>query len=579
MKPAFQIIAILFFGLISDHLSGNVGHGGSLNNGSIPPRRSLSSPSGDTYLFPTNASHQITSGFADYRSSHFHGGIDISTNGKIGYPVFAAKSGYVYRISVSPFGYGKMIVLRHDDSTYTLYGHLSNFSRDIEQIVEFAQQQENKYSVDLRFKPGEVEVERGEIIAFTGATGVGGPHLHFEVHDKDYFMIDPLVYGTLDVPDYRTPRIYNVAVKGFLSGNVEISKVVKTDGRYYARQTFHLDEPFYFDIHAADAYGSGKFKRPPKYASLKIDGKNFISLNLTRINEDDYLDVGSLVDLDLSHRLKTYYILCVDRAIPFSIFTPSFPLSGLVDENIKNGTHNYEIDIEDENGDRASVAGKFVLDISGARKNTSSADPTIEPFKEQIVRLSPDVVVDFPANCFTRNMSIDARMLSGDSFEILSSEETLRKKVSVTWKVDDPKLRLFRKTRNRWSYVDCENDGKVLTAKIGYRTGVFALLRDDSPPVIGRIGFARKNPFYRSVIPVQTKRFFVYFKVSDKLSGVNTDEILLKVGDKKILCEYDCDKHAAICEVDAGLIRQERNVEVIVQDNAGNESVSHARFR
>ncbi len=89
------------------------------------PGRDSKKTASETYLFPTDASHQINSGFADYRETHFHGGIDISTNGRIGYPVYAAKSGYVYRVAVSPYGYGKMILLRHDDSTYTLYGHLS----------------------------------------------------------------------------------------------------------------------------------------------------------------------------------------------------------------------------------------------------------------------------------------------------------------------------------------------------------------------------------------------------------------------------------------------------------------------
>ncbi|MFZ1081769.1 MAG: M23 family metallopeptidase [Candidatus Kryptoniota bacterium] len=574
-KSAFQIIAIVLLGLITFPVCGTVCHGGSRSSSSVLRTGS----SEDTYLFPTDASRQINSGFADYRLSHFHGGIDISTNGEIGYPVFAAKSGYVYRVSVSPFGYGKMIVLRHNDSSYTLYGHLSEFSKEIERRVGEAQREENKYGIDLRFKPDEIKVDRGEVIAFTGATGDGSPHLHFEVHDKNYFMVDPLVYGTLDVPNYRTPRIFNVAVRGFTSENTKISKVVKSGGKYYAKQTFHLNEPFYFVIHAADAYGSGKFKRPPKYVSLKIDGKDFISLNLTRIDEDDYLDVGSLVDLSLSRRLKTYYMLCVDRAIPFSVFSPSNPLSGLVDQNIQNGAHNYEIVVEDENGNHASVFGEFVLNISGTQKNSSVADPTIEPFKEKVSSLSPDLTIEFPANCFTKNIDVEARMISRNSFEISSLEEPLRKKVNVTWKVDDPKLRLFRKTRNRWSYVDCSNDGKELTAKIGYRTGEFALLRDDTPPVIGRIRFARKNPFYRSVIPTNLNKAFVYFKVSDKLSGVNTDEILLRVGDEAFLCEYDCDKHAAICQVDVSLLRQKKKVEVVVQDNAGNEKVSQTRFR
>ncbi len=536
----------------------------------------------DSYLFPTDASHKINSGFADYRSSHFHGGMDISTNGKIGYPVFAAKSGYVYRISVSPFGYGKMVILKHGDSTFTLYGHLSAFSEEIGRKVAAAQEQENKYGVDLKFIPDEIKVSQGEVIAYTGATGVGGPHLHFEIRDKDFSFIDPLLFGTLDVPDYRTPRIFNVAVRGFLSGEAKISKVVKSGKSYVAKQTFRMTEPFYFILHGADSYGTGKFKRPPKYILLQIDGKDIIDLNLTHFDADDYLDVASLVDLNLSRRLKTYYILCVNRAIPFSVFTPDTSLSGLIGENISNGVHSYEISIQDEDGNHASVNGKFILDIprSSNKSSASDADPALTTFKEKVLNLSPSLTLRFPENSFVRNVDVDARLLSPTSFKIESGNEALRKKVELTWKITDPSLRLFRKLKRRWSYIECTNDGNFVTAKIGYRTGEFALLRDKTPPFVGKIRFSRQNPFYRSVGKKDFNRVFVYFKVSDLLSGINTDNILLKVGDEKFLCEYDVDKHAAICQVNAAELRGRKKVEVVVCDNAGNEKsvVSRTKF-
>lgn len=558
----------------------------------------------DSYLFPTDASHQINSGFGDYRESHFHAGIDISTNGKIGYPVHAAKFGYVYRVSVSPFGYGKMVVLRHRDSTFTVYAHLSGFSKAIEQRVKAAQEKDNKYGIEVRFQSDEIKVSRGEVIAYTGATGVGGPHLHFEIRDKNYSPIDPLIYTSLNVSDYRTPRIFNVAVRGFLSATAQISNVtpsrvggkgMKTvpasrdvgspKNEYRTTRTFYQNEPFYFVIHAADSYGRGKFKRPPKYIALKIDGKNFVSLDLTRINVDDYLDVSSLVDLDLSRGFKTYYALCVDRAIPFSVFTPDAPLSGLVGQSFANGMHTYEISVGDEDGNKALVRGKFVLDIAPRASSAQNAPITIAPFKERVMNLSPALTLRFPANCFAKDVNIEARQLSSSSFEIGPETEMLRKKVEATWKVGDPKLRLFRRIVNHrqnssdWSYVACENDGKILTAEIGYKIGQFALLLDGDPPVVERIRFSKKNPFYRSVAPPDFSRVFVYFRVSDRLSGIDTDDILLKVGKEQYLCEYDVDKHAAICQVDANLLRREKKVEVVVRDNAGNERRVVSRVR
>ena len=549
---------------------------GNSPGGSLRDKSSLS----NSYLFPTDASHKINSGFADYRPGHFHGGMDISTNGKIGYPVFAAKSGYVYRISVSPFGYGKMILLRHSDSTFTVYGHLSAFSDEIELKVEAAQEREDKYGVDLRLDPGEIRVDRGEVIAYTGASGVGGPHLHFEVRDRDLSFIDPLVFAALDVPDYRTPRIFSVAVRGFVSGEPKVSKVAKSGNSYVAKETFHMTEPFYFVIHGADSYG-GNFKRSPKHILLQIDSKDFINLNLTHFDADEYLDVSSLVDLRLSKRLKTYYALCVNRAIPFSVFTPDTPLSGLIDGNIANGVHYYEISIEDEAGNRAAIKGTFVLDIppSASKSSTSKPDIVVAPFKEKVFNLSPDLTLRFRENSFARDIKVEASLLSSTSFEIESQKEMLRKKVELTWKVNDTALGLYRKSRRGWSFVDSRNDGHLLTAKIGYQTGQFALLRDETPPIVGKIRFSRKDPFYKSVAPKDFGRVFVYFKVADHLSGINTDKILLKVGRKEYFCEYDMDKHAAVCQVEANQLKSMGKVTVAVSDNAGNERTVVSRIK
>lgn len=543
----------------------------------------ISNSGGNSYLFPTDASHKINSGFADYRSSHFHAGIDISTNRKIGYPVYAARAGYVYRISVSPFGYGKMIVLRHDDSTFTVYGHLSEFSSDIEKKVDAKQSEAGKYGVNIYLSSSEIKVERGEIIARTGATGVGGPHLHFEIRGKDFSPIDPLIYSSLDVSGFRTPKIFGVAVRGFNSDVARVARVVRSGKEYRSRGEFRMREPFYFIVHAADSYGHGAYKRPPKFIQLKVDDLQVLSLDLTRVDVDDDLDISSLVDLSLSRRSKTYYKLCVDRAIPFSVFTPGSPGSGLIGGNFRNGKHTYEISIEDEDGNRASVAGTFFLDIpSSAGKNANAGGnfmQSLQPFDERTISPSTSLTLNFPTNCFDRDVDVSVDQHSPTSFSILPANRQLRRRIDVVWKVDDRDVTLFRRVRNHWTPVFSKNDGKVLTAEIAYKTGEFSLQKDKTPPTVGKIRFARKNPFYISVAPNDLSRVFVYFKVSDSMSGVDTDHILLKVGDRTYLCEYDVDKHSAFCSVSRERLLAAKKVELSVHDNAGNERRIVSRTR
>jgi hypothetical protein len=145
------------------------------------------------YIWPTNASTTITSSFADYRRTHFHEGIDISTNKQRGYPVYATRDGYVRHIQVSRRGYGKMLSIRHRDGFVTLYAHLQKFKDPIDTYVRKYQKQQKRYSLEIDLDSTMFPVRKGEIIAYTGDTGVGSAHLHFEVRDSCMNPINPLM--------------------------------------------------------------------------------------------------------------------------------------------------------------------------------------------------------------------------------------------------------------------------------------------------------------------------------------------------------------------------------------------------
>jgi len=86
----------------------------------------------------------------------FHTGIDISA--PVGTPVHVTADGVVVSAGWSS-GYGKLVVVDHGNGFQTYYAHLSHFLA----------------------VPGE-EVSRGQVIAYSGATGKAtGPHMHYEV--------------------------------------------------------------------------------------------------------------------------------------------------------------------------------------------------------------------------------------------------------------------------------------------------------------------------------------------------------------------------------------------------------------
>jgi len=137
------------------------------------------------YLHPTNGEGYITSNFGVVRKYekngevfyvqtedlngdkenlgwdrviYAHAGIDIGV--PEGTSLYAVKSGkIVYAGDQGETGYGKFVVIMHDDGINSLYGHLSK----------------------IKVVIGET-VKKGQVIGFSGNTGAStGPHLHFEL--------------------------------------------------------------------------------------------------------------------------------------------------------------------------------------------------------------------------------------------------------------------------------------------------------------------------------------------------------------------------------------------------------------
>lgn len=151
----------------------------------------------------------LSGNFGELRSSHFHSGLDFKTQGRTGLPVKSVMEGYIARISVSPYGYGRAVYIQHPCGLTSVYGHLERFSRKIEAAVRDSQYAKESFAVDLHFSPEDFPLKRGEIFAFSGNTGgSGGPHLHFELrHTATEKPVDPLPFFLDRIADTRPPEI------------------------------------------------------------------------------------------------------------------------------------------------------------------------------------------------------------------------------------------------------------------------------------------------------------------------------------------------------------------------------------
>ncbi|NIA29219.1 MAG: hypothetical protein GWP06_04800 [Actinobacteria bacterium] len=162
-------------------------------------------------IWPTDASHAMTSSFAESRPGRFHAGLDIKTWGREGYKIFAIGSGYVSRIRVSPYGYGRAIYFTLDTGETVVYGHQKKFNRELEEYVRRQQEKRGVYSLQLYPPSTRFRYFQGDILGYTGQTGVGYPHLHFEIRDKSSRPINPFLRG-YRVQDSVAPTITKVSV-------------------------------------------------------------------------------------------------------------------------------------------------------------------------------------------------------------------------------------------------------------------------------------------------------------------------------------------------------------------------------
>ncbi len=178
------------------------------------------------YLWPLKEFRELSSGFGDYRSFHFHSGIDIPTEKKTGYEVSAPGSGWVYRVYTSWWGYGKAVYLKLDDGKLVQFGHLSDFSAKIREHVQQRQLESKSYFLDDYLDENRIRVQKGEVIGYSGESGTGAAHLHFELRDEKNQPLNPLTHG-FALEDSTSPVMEEIAfrplgINSFVNGKDEV---------------------------------------------------------------------------------------------------------------------------------------------------------------------------------------------------------------------------------------------------------------------------------------------------------------------------------------------------------------------
>ncbi len=264
----------------------------------------------------------LSSNFGELRTNHFHMGLDFKTNLKTGYKIYSIEEGYVSRIKISPYGYGKVVYIDHPNGITSVYAHCSEFKGEIDSLVKKVQHKEQNFEIEIYPEKNSLRVKKGEVIALSGNTGSStAPHLHFELRDTETeHALNPLLFG-FDIADTKAPeirgiKVYSVDPDGYLMENRSISKlVVKGKNGYYIGAdeiTVTSDYcnklggiGFAFDV--IDRLDGAPNQCGLFGSHLIIDGDTIFSQAIKRIPFESTRFINSHMDYNAFHTLRRHF--------------------------------------------------------------------------------------------------------------------------------------------------------------------------------------------------------------------------------------------------------------------------------
>jgi hypothetical protein len=345
---------------------------------------------GESYLYPINPGQpgSLAGTMGELRSTHFHSGIDIRTNNQIGFAVLASKSGYVSRVTVTPSGYGNVLYITHPDGNTTLYAHLNNFTGKVAAYVLQEQYKQRTADVDLFFKPDQFPVKRGDTVALSGNSGSSaGPHLHFDIRDKDNFALNPLqIEGFSEIVDEYPPAVEKIALK-----TLDInSRINDRFGRFefYAQR---VGSNYIFSAPIL-AYGNigveilAKDKLAPKspfyggvnYIEMRVNDQVQFNQSIDKINIAETRGIYTLMDFKTMRTSgDRFYKLYIDDGNDLKFYEKS-PSKGKVKVDASSKETNVKVTLKDSYGNASDIS--FKLQGSPVSREVK----LLEPLKSQI---------------------------------------------------------------------------------------------------------------------------------------------------------------------------------------------------
>ena len=519
---------------------------------------------------PIDAPFDLSGTFGEFRS-RFHTGIDFKSRGVQGQKIFSIEDGYVSRIEVNNYGYGKVIYIDHLNGFTSVYAHLKNFSPELDEYIKSELYKAKKNSIKKFPKKNQLRISKGEVIGYSGNTGRSfGPHLHFEIRDtKSQDAINPLMFNYTYKDDERPiiRGLYLINEDNSLIRSLPIRKKVRKvndstytvdDFEYNGKVGIGLD---IYDIQYKNLYNqNGVYK-----VELFIDSilKYSYKMDKIKFSENHYKKI-----------MYDYISLVESNKKVLKIYSPRNSNLSFLKNNKFNGIINSDsfknnslhVRVSDWNGNSSSIKFKIKANDSISKKPSYNG---IEILTNQKYTLNKNSsIIEIDKNTFYDDLLMNVSYQSG-ILNLGKEKDPFRSsiKIKLPHKISDTlQLRqsfVGKIINGKTSYISSKKSNSYIYASIS-SLGEYVISKDSLKPEIKPINFkSNSNIKLKNTLRLRLK---------DDLSGIK--KFSSYFNGNWALFEYEPKSNMIFHNLSDGIIKNGENELIIkYEDGVGNKGV------